>query len=247
MAPDQTMYILCAVLLCISFLYSSVGQAGASGYIAAMGLLGLAPDFIRPAALLLNILVASVTAWQFYRAGHFSWKAFWPYAVLSIPGAYAGGWITLPPFFFRAFVGCALAFAALLLIMRQKQDKEIHEPHRAVALGIGGGLGFLAGLTGIGGGVFLAPTLILFRWAKVKTVSMASALFILVNSIAALLGLTSSAKNLPALSVMAPMAAMVVIGGLAGSYVGSRKFSVQAVKIILACVLAAAAIRMIIQ
>ena len=94
MSPE-TLAFLTASILVVAFLYSSVGHAGASGYIAVMTLFNLAPAEIKPTALILNILVASIATWQFWRAGHFSWRLFWPFAVLSVPMAFVGGWIGL--------------------------------------------------------------------------------------------------------------------------------------------------------
>src|SRR5213078_238639 len=101
----EQLTLLCAAILIVAFLYSSVGHAGASGYIAVMTLFVLAPAAIKPTALVLNILVASITTWQFWRAGHFSWKLFWPFAVLSVPLAFVGGYLNLPTHIFKVLVG----------------------------------------------------------------------------------------------------------------------------------------------
>src|SRR5437899_11274750 len=103
----------------IAFLYSSVGHAGASGYIAVMALWGLAPTIIRPTALVLNILVATIGAFQFWRAGHFDWKLFWPFALLSVPAAYLGGYKQFPASILRILIGLVLLFSAVRLIFRR--------------------------------------------------------------------------------------------------------------------------------
>src|SRR2546429_6277738 len=95
----------------IAFLYSSVGHAGASGYIATMTLFGLAPAVIRPTALVLNILVASIGTFQFWRAGYFSWKLFWPFALLSIPAAYVRGFLQPSASVLRIFIGRLFLFS----------------------------------------------------------------------------------------------------------------------------------------
>src|SRR5438094_8055927 len=143
----------------IALLYSSVGHAGASGYIAVMTLFGLAPGVIKPAALVLNILVAGLTAWQFWRVGHFSWRLFWPFALLSIPLAFLGGYFNLPAHLFQIRVGLVLLYSAFRFLMKQRSDEEekIKPPERAVALSVGAGLGLLSGLTATGGGIFLTP------------------------------------------------------------------------------------------
>src|SRR5437667_1622570 len=136
----------------VAFLYSSVGHAGASGYIATMILFGIAPTIIRPTALVLNILVASIGAFQFWRAGHFTWKLFWPFALLSIPAAYLGGYLQPSVSVLRLLIGLVLLFSAVRLIFWREDPPKTATPSRPVAIGVGAGLGLLAGLTGTGGG-----------------------------------------------------------------------------------------------
>src|SRR5438874_11180045 len=205
----------------IAFLYSSVGHAGASGYIAVMSLFGLAPAVIKPTALVLNILVACIGAWQFWRAGHFSWRLFWPFAVLAIPMAFVGGYLNLPTHLFKILVGIVLLFSAVRFLYQATDDSVAHEPSRPVAISWGIGLGLLAGLTGTGGGIFLTPLLLLMHWARIKTAAAVSALFILVNSISGLAGNLSSTKQFPIFVIALAIAALV--GGTAGSYLGSKR------------------------
>ena len=127
----------------IAFLYSSVGHAGASGYIATMTLFGIAPAVIRPTALLLNILVASIGTFQFWRAGYFSWKLFWPFALLSIPAAYLGGFLQPSAAVLKILIGVALLFSAARLLVRRSDPPQTSPPTRPVAIGVGTGLGFL--------------------------------------------------------------------------------------------------------
>src|SRR5947207_8553175 len=152
----------------VAFLYSSVGHAGASGYIAVMTLWGLAPTVIRPTALVLNILVASIGAFQFLRAGHFAWKLFWPFALLSIPAAYFGGHLQPSTSVLRILIGLVLLFSAARLIFRRHDPEKLLVPSRPAAIGVGTGLGFLFGLTGTGGGIFLTPLLLFCRWADFR-------------------------------------------------------------------------------
>src|SRR5437016_10045821 len=128
----------------IAFLYSSVGHAGASGYIAVMTLWGLAPAVVRPTALVLNILVASIGAFQFWRAGHFSWRLFWPFALLSIPAAYFGGYLQPSASVLRILIGLVLLFSAVRLILRRGDPAEIVTPSHPMAISVGAGLGFLS-------------------------------------------------------------------------------------------------------
>jgi len=235
--------LICLAILIVAFLYSSVGHAGASGYIAVMTLFGLTPTVVKPAALVLNILVASLTAWQFWRAGHFSWRLFWPFAVLSFPFAFLGGYINLPTHAFKILVGLVLLYSAARFLIQTGPDQEPHEPKKPIAISVGAGLGLLSGLTGTGGGIFLTPILIFMRWARTKTASAVSALFILVNSISGLLGNISSTRQLPLFAL--PMVVAAVSGGAVGSYLGSRQFSPNFIKKLLAVVLTIAGFKLI--
>src|SRR5579864_6728377 len=157
---DTTQIILLFVAIAlIAFLYSSVGHAGASGYIATMTLFGLATTVIRPTALVLNILVATIGSFQFWRAGHFSWKLFWPFALLSVPAAYFGGYLQPSASILRTLIGIVLLFSAVRLVFRRSDPPEVTTPSRPLAIGTGAGLGLLSGLTGTGGGIFLTPLL----------------------------------------------------------------------------------------
>src|SRR4030095_14746164 len=138
----------------VAFLYSSVGHAGASGYIAVMALLGLAPATIRPTALLLNILVASIGSLQFWRAGHFRWRLFWPFALLSVPAAYLGGYLQLTGTVLRILIGLVFLFSAVRLFFRRGDPPEVESPPPAAAIGLGGIIGLLSGLDGPGGRTF---------------------------------------------------------------------------------------------
>ncbi len=239
----ETLILLAAAVLVVAFLYSSVGHAGASGYIAVMALAGLAPAAIRPTALTLNILVACLSSWQFWRAGHFSWRLFWPFAALAVPCAFLGGSAHLPTRAFNILLGLVLLYSAIRFLVPTRAEGEPHPPSVPVALGVGAGLGFVSGLAGVGGGIFLTPLLIILGWARTKSASAVSAVFILVNSIAGLAGTFLSTRALPGVAL--PLGAAVIIGGAAGSYLGSHHFSVALIKKLLACVLAIAALKLL--
>ncbi len=230
-------------VLAVAFLYSSVGHAGASGYIAVMSLLGLAPAVIKPTALILNIIVASIGTVQFYRAGHFSWRLYWPFALLAIPFAFLGGYVHLPTHLFQIVVGIVLLFSALRFFMSSRDEEVVDPPTRPTAIAIGAGLGLLSGLTGTGGGIFLTPLLLLKRWARVKTAAAVSAMFILANSSAGLLGNFTSTGSLPAIAL--PLGLAAVAGGTAGSYLGSNRLPQAAIKRLLAVVLLIAGTKLI--
>ena len=242
MPPDQLPWLAAGILL-IAFLYSSVGHAGASGYIAVMTLFGLAPEEIRPTALVLNILVASIGTWQFWRAGHFRWELFWPFAILSVPMAFAGGALNLPAHLFKIAVGIVLLFSAARFLYDPKDATDVKPPSRGAALIVGGVLGLLSGLTGTGGGIFLTPLMIVMRWATTKTAAATSVVFILVNSIAGLLGNVTATREIPSFAFVLLIAALV--GGSIGSYLGSRRFSAPAIKRLLAAVLIIAGFKLI--
>jgi len=227
----------------IAFLYSSVGHAGASGYIAAMTLFGLAPTTIRPTALLLNILVASIGTFQFWRAGHFSWKLFWPFALLSIPAAYFGGYLQPSASTLRILIGAVLLFSAARLMFRRRDPQQTFPPSRSTALSVGAGLGFLAGLTGTGGGIFLTPLLLFCRWAHIRQAAAVSALFIWVNSIAGLVGYFTAVRSIPTLGIV--LGAAAITGGFIGSHLGSRHFPTRTIGILLATVLIIAGAKLI--
>lgn len=237
--------LLVAGVLVVALLYSSVGHAGASGYIAVMSLAGLAPAEIRPTALMLNVLVATITSLQFRRAGHFSWSLFWPFALFAVPLAFVGGAIELPTRAFRILVGLVLLASAANLLVRPPPDVAGEPPARPVALGVGAGIGLFAGLTGTGGGIFLTPLLLLLRWARAKTAAAVSAPFILVNSLAGLAGNVSSTRDLPGVAL--PLAAAVLIGGFAGSWLGSRRLPHLAIKRLLAAVLVIAGTKLVLS
>lgn len=239
----ELILVLALAIFVIAFLYSSVGHAGASGYIAVMTLFGLDPSIIKPAALALNILVASLATWQFWKAGHFSWKIFWPFAVTSVPFAFLGGYLNLPATVFKMIIGIVLLYSAVRFFVRTKPDSEVNDPNRTTAVGLGAGLGLLSGLTGVGGGIFLTPLLIFMRWAQTKTAAAVSALFILVNSVSGLLGNISGTRELPYFAL--PFAAAATTGGIFGSYLGSRKFSPVMIKKLLGMVLFIAGTKLI--
>ena len=235
--------LLIAGITVVAFLYSSVGHAGASGYIAVMSLCGISATFIRPTALILNILVAAIGSFQFWRAGYFSWRLFWPFALLSIPAAYLGGYLPLPAAILKTLIGAVLLFSAARLFFRQGDPPDTAPPPVPVAIGTGAGIGFLSGLTGTGGGIFLTPLLLFCRWASIRGAAAVSALFILVNSIAGLAGYISSGQPVPNFAWLLAVAA--VIAGTLGSHLGSRRFPVRTISVILATVLVLAGCKLI--
>ncbi|WP_308419389.1 sulfite exporter TauE/SafE family protein [Arenimonas maotaiensis] len=189
------------------------------------------------------ILVASIGVLQFWRAGHFSWRLFWPFSILSIPLAFLGGYISLPAEILKLVLGIVLLYSAAHFFMRPPIENDPKAPPRSLALVIGGGIGFLSGLTGTGGGIFLTPLLLIMNWATARNAAAVSALFILVNSIAGLLGNISSTRQFPAFALVLVVAAG--FGGIIGSYLGSRRFNPLQIKRFLAVVLLIAGCKLI--
>lgn len=237
--------ILSAVFLLTALLYASVGHAGASGYLTAMALLGVAPATMRPTALVLNILVASIAAFKFYRAGAFSWSLFWPFAITSIPLAFIGGGITLPTNAYKVIVGLILIYAAYRMFRstRAATTATVNALPLVPALLSGAGIGLLSGLTGTGGGVFLSPLLLFMRWAEPRQASGVASVFILVNSVAGLLGQSTSLSSLP--DVLPLWLIAVAIGGWIGAEYGSKRWGSHQVRYALALVMVIAGLKLI--
>jgi uncharacterized membrane protein YfcA len=227
--------LIAALIFIVAVLYSTVGHAGASGYLAAMALFGVAPAVMKPTALTLNIIVAIVGTIRFYRAGFFSWRIFWPFAIASIPAAFVGGWLTLPASIYKAIVGLVLLYSAVRIFFSAKRadQKETHLPPIAPALIWGAAIGLLSGLTGVGGGIFLSPLLLVMGWAKTKETSGVSVTFILVNSIAGIIGHglfthVNAVATLPRAALAWGPAAL--IGGLIGTELGTKRLPVAGIR-----------------
>jgi uncharacterized membrane protein YfcA len=236
--------LLLVCILAVAILYSSVGHGGGSGYIAVLALFSVAPAVFKPTALVLNILVSAIAVFSFARAGHFSWRLFWPFAAASIPCSFIGGYINLPPHLYKPLVGAVLLFSAFRLFYRTDHaDAEIRRPSAPVALVFGALLGLLSGLTGVGGGIFLSPLLLILRWGRIREVSAVAAHFVLVNSVAGLLGHLGSLNMIPDFAPLLAVAA--IIGGSIGAFFGSRRLPAAAVVKSLAVVLVIAGAKLL--
>lgn len=246
-ANEILVAVLAAGMLVAAFVYASVGHGGASAYLAAMALAGIAPQEMRPIALVLNVVVSAVATFKFYRAGYFRWPLFWPFAAVSIPAAYLGGAITLPGHAYKTIVGVVLVYAAWQLWRSARageEMREVRQPPLALAMALGGGLGLLSGLTGVGGGIFLSPLLLILGWAGTKQTSAVAAPFILVNSIAGIAGaFLVRTATLP--GHLWILACAVLAGGWLGAEYGSRRFTNPLIRRMLAVVLAVAGAKMI--
>ena len=234
MIESTAIFIILAIFV-VAILYSSVGHGGASGYLAVMAFFSIAPTVTRPTALLLNVFVASIAFFQFYRAKHFDWKIFLPFAATSIPFAFVGGMINLPAPIYKIILGAVLIFAAVRLAWNFASEKESAAPKIWVALIIGAVIGLLSGLVGVGGGIFLTPILLLLNWTETKKAAGVSALFILVNSISGLLGNYQQVTQLSTNVLFWIIAA--TIGGIIGATLGSKYFDSLTLRRVLAVVL----------
>jgi uncharacterized membrane protein YfcA len=239
--------ILIPLIFLVALLFSSVGHGGASGYLAAMALVGIAPEQMRPAALVLNIFVASIAVFKFYRASVFSWVLFLPLGVASIPAAFIGGTLSLPSHIYKPVIGVVLLLAAWHVFSHAKRldNDTVKKVSSPTLLVVGAALGSLSGLTGIGGGVFLSPLLLFFKWGETKVISGVSAAFILVNSISGLIGVWLKEPMLP--SALPYWVLAAVLGGLIGAEYGSRRLKNPSIRMLLALVLLLAGSKMIIS
>ena len=240
--PSISLWLLLFVAS-MAILYSSVGHGGASGYLAAMALFGLEPNMMKPAALTMNIFVTVLILWRFSRAGPFNWRLFLPFAFASVPMAFIGGAYTINSSIYRVMVGLALLLAMWRLLWECTDSDCIQSPALWVALPVGAVLGLVSGLTGVGGGIFLSPLLLLFHWSSMRGSVAIAAAFILLNSIAGLAGYATTATHWPAGIPVLVIIAM--LGGLIGAELGARRLAPIHLRKALAVVLAVAGAKMI--
>lgn len=234
-------YIL---LFVVAFLYSSVGHGGASGYLALMALFSVAPEVMKPTALLLNIFVSFIAFIQYYRSGSFHWKMFYPFAITSVPLSFLGGMISISSDVYKQILGILLLIPVIRFIGFGNRDVKHKQPVKLwMALIIGACIGFLSGMIGIGGGIILSPVLLLLHWANQKEAAAVSAAFIFVNSVAGLSGQVEQGVNFDV--NMYWFVVIAFIGGLAGSYLGSHRFNMTVLKRILGVVLLVASIKLL--
>jgi uncharacterized membrane protein YfcA len=273
----------------VAFLYSAVGHGGASGYLALMSIWHLAPEHMKPVALILNLLVSGVAFIQFYRQGHFLWRLFLPIAALSIPMAYLGGFTPLKDDVYQLGLGVFLVLSVVLLnvnlrgrISLKNDDNkrvladdasQLSREYLLAAAVMGGGIGYVSGLLGIGGGILLSPVLLLLGWTQQKQTAAMGAAFIFVNSMSGLVGFVqqhplweSTAEKMSGVAdraisggsvlgiywlsvsmIVGALITPVILGGVAGSWYGSKKFSHRGMKGILSVVLLIAAIKLLLR
>lgn len=232
------------LLFLVAFLYASVGHGGASGYLALMAMFSIAPEVMKPTALLLNLFVSLTAFIQFYRGGHFKWKMFWPFAITSIPMSFIGGLMVIDGSIYKRMLGVLLVIPVIrFFFFKNIEVHELKKSNLGLSLLIGAVIGLLSGMIGIGGGVILSPVLLLLKWADQKQAAAISALFIFVNSISGLAG--QLIKGIHFTSDMYLYVLIAFAGGLAGAYFGALRVSQNVLKNVLATVLAIAAYKLI--
>ena len=243
MLQSENILLFFIFLPIISFLYASIGHGGASGYLALMALFSFAPETMKPTALLLNLFVAGISFYYYYKAGHFNKKLFLTFALTSIPLAFIGGSIEVDTSIYKKILAVLLVFAILkMLNVFGKTNSKIIPVKLWKGLIAGGIIGFFSGLIGIGGGIILTPLILLLHWGNMKEAAAVSALFIWVNSVAALAGQFSSGVELEKSAFL--MVVIALIGGVLGGYLGSKKINNQWLRYVLSFVLIIAAIKL---
>lgn len=239
----MNIYLFLLILPIISFLYSSVGHGGASGYLALMALFSFAPETMKPTALLLNLFVAGIAFYYYYKEGYFNKHLFIPFAISSIPFAFLGGTIEIDPSIYKKILAVLLIFAILKMLNIFGKENEIPKKVKLwQGLIVGGIIGFFSGLIGIGGGIILTPVILLLHWGKMKEAAAVSALFIWVNSASGLVGQWSTGIDLSMNSLL--LVAIALIGGFLGAYLGSKKLNNNGLRYILIVVLALASVKL---
>jgi uncharacterized protein len=232
------------ILFFVAFLYAAVGHGGASGYLALMALYGVAPDEMKPTALMLNLFVSLTSFLQYYRGGYFLKKLFIPIAAASVPMAFIGGMITVEENIYKRVLGVLLLFPVIrFFFFKNVEDKDLKPSNLTIAIVTGAVVGLLSGMIGIGGGIILSPILLLLQWTNQKQTAAISAAFIFVNSVAGLGGMLTQGISFTGNMVMYIMVAFA--GGLLGAYFGAKKFNQNVLKYVLATVLLLASYKLL--
>lgn len=241
----ETLSILFLILLFfIAMLYSSVGQGGASGYLALMGIFHFAPEIMRPTALLLNVFVSLIAWFQYSRSTQLNKKLFIWLILGSLPASFVGALIPVDAVVYKQILGVLLIFQAVRLLgFMNAQFHGLKEPDLIPAVLLGICIGLLSGLIGIGGGIILSPILLMLGWANIRQTALISALFIFLNSLSGLSGLLLKGTSFD--SVLYIWIIVALGGGLIGSWLGSKKFHPATLKTLLGVILIVAGLKLI--
>ena len=245
------MIILAALFFATALLYSAAGFGGGSTYTALLVLAAVDYRAVPIVSLACNIIVVSVGTWRFARGGHLDWRRAWPLFVTSVPAAWLGGRLVIGEVLFVGLLGAALLVAGLLMLWQPAWQREAApaSTRRWIEPVAGAGLGFAAGVVGIGGGIFLAPLLYMLRWAPPKRIAATCAAFILVNSLAGLAGQAS--KGLGAAGAVIGEHVLlfpaVAAGGMIGAWLGSDRLDPKWVRILTAMLILYVAARLLLR
>lgn len=243
------MTILAILFGVTAALYASVGFGGGSTYNALLALWGVDYRILPAIALICNIIVVTGGSIRFHRAGLVPWRRLWPILLLSAPLAWAGGRLPISETLFTGMLGLSLLLAGLLLLFQPERHEDMADRQsRVLTPLIGAGVGFLSGLVGIGGGIFLAPIMHLIGWARAKRIAASASVFILVNSIAGLIGQLMKIAD-PVLEAELfsywPLGLAVLIGGQIGSHVGIKLLPPSLVRRVTAVLILYVAVRLL--
>lgn len=240
----EYIWLFLLLLPIVAFLYSSVGHGGASGYLAMMAMFGFLPETMKPTALLLNLFVAAISFYYYWKNGHFNLKLFLAFAIASVPLAFIGGMLEVDAAVYKKVLAVLLIFSILkLLNVFEKKTNEIKEVELWKGLLIGGCIGFFSGLIGIGGGIILTPIILMMNWGKMKEAAAVSALFIWVNSASGMIGQFTSGVTLDAQAFI--LVGIALLGGVLGGYFGSKKINNKYLRYLLVFVLFTACIKLL--
>ena len=233
-----------ALLPIVAFLYAAVGHGGASGYLALMALFSFSEIMMRPTGLLLNLFVAAIAFYHFWKKGYINPKLFFAFAIGSIPLSYVGGLMSINPYYYKIILAVLLVFAILkLLNIIGKESEAIKEIQWLPAIIVGAMIGFFSGLIGIGGGIILSPLILILKWGKMKEAAAVSALFIWVNSAAGMAGQLQEGVQFDSSTWL--FVGLAVLGGFVGGYFGSSKLENKGLRNLLALVLILACVKLV--
>jgi uncharacterized membrane protein YfcA len=241
--PSEIFFILAIGL--VAMLYSSVGHGGASGYLALMAIFGIDVAIMKPSALIMNLFVSSIAFMAYYRAGHFRWRILIPFVAASIPMAFLGATLQVPPEIYKKILGLFLFIASLRILIRTSEEEERKKLSVPIALAAGAMIGFFSGMLGIGGGIILSPLLLLTRWAGMKETAAVSAAFIFLNSLAGLSGHVVAGMEVSPKIVL--WIVVVMAGGLIGSWTGGFRLSAKHLRYLITVVLLIASAKLFIM
>lgn len=246
----MSLTLLVLAFFVTALLYSSVGFGGGSTYNALLILAAIPLALVPVIALLCNIAVVAIGTASFARKGHIEWARFWPLALLSVPAAWLGGYLKVPAWLFVGLLSLALIVAGGLLLWQplwKRAGDEQERSSRGPDLASGAALGLLAGVTGIGGGIYLSPLLHLRRWGRAQAIAGTSALFILVNSIAGLAGQIAKsglASSAATFATYWPLLPAVLLGGVVGASLGAGRMKESHLRVVTALLILYVGVRL---